>query len=316
MLHSILPTAQDRSFKHEEAGPPGPDVARALADLALHGAAALAPTLKAAGAHPGLLATAEAHPLRVRLLKTAMEPLERGGDWQPMALLLRALNEHSAPLMQDILLPGLTQGAPFDPAMLPDATVVVLAGLIAAGDRPGRALALLDTLEGLGRTPRFMAMSWQARCHILGLSSRIDALWPGGGIDGTGLRARARRHAAERRMAEALADFAVALDQAATPAARRGLGGDLAVMAAWLHGHGQAALLVGHHDLACLLDKQPAPAREALDLLLRAPVSAAWEPMREDWLSDARDYFERFLPLSRIPMPRPDEFLMRCRPAA
>jgi hypothetical protein len=289
---------------------PEPEVlARALADLRQHGAGALAPALALAQEHPGLLGEA----LLAPLLKAAMAPLEREGDWAPMALLLRALDDKSAASMEDVLLPAHDV---IDPATLPDATVVVLAGLIDAAGRPGKALALLDSLEPSRGNARFMTMSWQARCHILGASGDIAALWSGMSVNSTSPRALARQHAQARRMDEALQGFATALAQAMTPAGLRGIGADLAVLAAWLHGHGQGALLEGHRGVALHLADYPALAREALDLLLRAPASRAWEPMRESWLEASRSYFQHLLPPGRIPAPRPSDFLMRCRPAA
>ena len=185
-----------------------------------------------------------------------------------------------------------------------------------ATGRPGKALALLDSLEITRRTPRFMTMSWQARCHILGVPDAIDGLWAGIAIGGTGLRARARHHAQARRMEDALQAFSAALTQAGTPAAQRGLGADLAVLAAWLHGHGQGHLLEGHRALATHLADHPGVAREALDLLLRVPACRAWEPMRESWLEAARCYFQRTLPQGRLPRHRPHDVLTRRHPAA
>jgi len=285
-----------------------------MIDLTLHGAAAIAPIAERLREEPALLGEEQARALLVRLLKTAMAPLEREGDWAPTGMLLRALDTTSAMALQDVLLPALALGG--DPAVLPDATVVVLAGLLDAAERPGKALALLDELETGRKTPRFMAMSWQARCHILKASPALDLLWPGVSPAAASPRAMARHHAQARRMEEALTQLTTALDQATTPAARRGIGGDLAVLAAWLHAHGQGALLDSHRPIARHLASQPAIAREALDLLLRAPASRAWDPMRESWLEAARRYIQRFVAAGHVPAARPDDFVMRCRPAA
>lgn len=305
MYHAILLPAQDRTL---DAGP----LAQALADLTLYGVPAIDPALALA---QGRLNQPETRPLLAQLLKTAMGPLERDGDWAPVGSVLRALDERSAPQLEDILLPA-QMGESIDPAHLPDSTVVVLAGLIDAAGRPGKALALLDSLEASRPTAHFMALSWQARCHILGASMGLDALWPGVSLVAPSARSLARHHAEQRHMEEALAGFSAALTQAMTAQARRGIGADLAVLAAWLHGHGQGALLEEHRPIAHHLAEQPGLAREALDLLLRAPASRAWEPMRESWLEAARHYFQCFVPQGHVPAPQPLDYLMRCRPAA
>jgi hypothetical protein len=227
-------------FRDKQPAPE--DLARILADLGQNEAEAIIPALALMQDHPGLLEQSYGQPLLAPLLKAAMGPLERDGTWAPMALLLRSLDDKSAAAMEDVLLPA---HAVIDPATLSDTTVVVLAGLIDAAGRPGKALALLDGLEATRGNPRFLTLCWQARCHILGVSDAIDALWPGMPISGTGPRVQARHHAQARRMDEALQAFSAALTQAATPAARRGIGADLAVLAAWLHGHGQGCLLEG-----------------------------------------------------------------------
>lgn len=282
MYHSIRLPGQDRDFDEGESAPSGAETA---------------------------------HPLRLHLLTAAMAPLEQAEDWQPMATLLRTLDNRSALLMQHTLLAAWgAPDTPVDPEALPDATAVALAGLLDAAGRPGRALAMLDLLEDQRQTARFMTMSWQARCHILGHSARIDALLVTDGHDDTGLRAKARRRAAARRMPEALASLCHALDRA--PAPRSGLGSDLAVLAAWLHAHGQGALLAQHTDLAHRLSGNPSIAREALDLLMRAPAMPAWGPMREGWLSAARRYFHRFLRQPRLSAGWAGGGAIHCRPAA
>jgi hypothetical protein len=297
-----------------ETKQPAPEeLARILADLGQNEAEAIVPALTLMQEHPGLLEQSSGQALLAPLLKAAMGPLEREGEWAPMALLLRSLDDKGAAIMEDVLLPAHTV---IDPATLPDSTVVVLAGLIDAAGRPGKALALLDGLEATRGNPRFMTLCWQARCHILGVSDAIDALWPGMAINGTGMRAQARHHAQARRMGEALQAFSAALAQASTPAAQRGIGADLAVLAAWLHGHGQGDLLERHRALAGHLADHPALAREALDLLLRAPACRAWEPMRESWLEAARCYFQRALPRGRLPQHHPHEYLTRRHPMA
>lgn len=298
----------------ESKQPSAEDLARILADLDRDEAQAITPALALVQDHPGLLEQSPGRALLAPLLKAAMGPLEREGDWAPMGLLLRSLDDKSASAMEDVLLPAHDVIAPSD---LPDTTVVVLAGLLDAAGRPGKALALLDGLEAARATPRFMTMCWQARCHILGVPDTIDTLWAGMSIAGGSLRAQARQHAQARRMEEAVQGFAAALAQAATPAAQRGIGADLAVLAAWLHGHGQGGLLEGHRTLAAHLADQPALAREALDLLLRAPACRAWEPMRESWLEAARRYFQRTLPQGRLAQQhRPHDYLTRHRPMA
>lgn len=295
-----------------ETKQPAPeDLARILADLGQNEAEAIIPALALMQDHPGLLEQSYGQPLLAPLLKAAMGPLERDGTWAPMALLLRSLDDKSAAAMEDVLLPA---HAVIDPATLSDTTVVVLAGLIDAAGRPGKALALLDGLEATRGNPRFLTLCWQARCHILGVSDAIDALWPGMPISGTGPRVQARHHAQARRMDEALQAFSAALTQAATPAARRGIGADLAVLAAWLHGHGQGCLLEGHRALAGHLADHPALAREALDVLLRAPACRAWEPMRESWLEAARCYFQRALPRGRLAQHHPHDYLTQRHP--
>jgi hypothetical protein len=285
-----------------------------MIDLALYGAPVLASTLALLGEHGTRLESEGARPLLVRLLKTAMAPLEREGDWAAMAVLLRALDHAGALAAQDALLPQHKERNRLDHALLPDATLAALAGLMDAAGCSGSALALLDEAEHHRHEPRFMAMSWQARCHILRNSPAIDHLWPTMGAGTLEPRTRARAHAQARRMEEALLDLTTALDEAVTPPARRGLGAELAVLAAWLHGHGQGALLETYRPLARHLADQPALAREALDLLLRAPAMQAWEPMRESWLEAARRYFQRFTPASRLR--RPGDLANLCRPAA
>lgn len=297
----------------ETKHPAPEDLDRILADLDRDEAQAIAPALALMQEHPGMLEQSPGQALLAPLLKAAMGPLEREGDWAPMGLLLRSLDDKGAAAMEDVLLPAHEV---IDPSGLPDTTVVVLAGLIDAVGRPGKALALLDSLEAARGTPRFMTLCWQARCHILGVSDAIDTLWAGMAVGGAGPRAQARQHAQERRMGEAVQAFAAALMQATTPAAQRGIGADLAVLAAWLHGHGQGHLLEGHRALAAHLADQPALAREALDMLLRAPACRAWEPMRESWLEAARRYFQRALPQGRIPQHRPHDYLTRHRPMA
>jgi hypothetical protein len=281
-----------RPFLLREGEDQSPDFTRAMTELALYGASVIPSVVAVLRRHPAWLGGEETHSLLVALLKTAMEPLERDGDWAPMAIALRALDKKSAQALQEVLLPHVRDG--FDPKSLPDTTAVVMAGLMDAAECPGKALAMLDELEGSRHEPRFMAMSWQVRCLILRACPRIDMLWSGVSIGGSGPRAMARRHAQAGRMEEALMDLARALDQAMSEPTRRGIGADLAVLAAWLHGHGQGALLESYRPIARHLARHPALAREALDLLLRAPTCPAWEPMREGWLEAARRYFQRF----------------------
>lgn len=309
MYQPILSLAQPR-----QAEDASPAIAAAMKDLALYGAYVISPTVTLLREQLSLPGRDELRPLLLRVFKTALEPLEREGDWAPMAMLLRVIDRHHALVLQDALLLSYNAQQTVDPATLPDTAMVVLAGLLDAAGRPGRALAMLDDLETSRHGPRFMSMSWQARCHILHASPAIETLWQGS--DGTGPRVLARRHAQARRMEEALMDLATALDQATTPTMRRGIGDDLAVLCAWLHAHGQGALLESYRPIARHLADQPALAREALSLLLRTPASPAWEPMRETWLEAARRYFHRFMPSGQVPMARPDDFLMRCRPAA
>lgn len=210
------------------------------------------------------------------MLDRARDPARLGAALDGLAALPPARADAAFNLLMQASFP---HGAP-ELTRLGDAPVLVAARLVAAAGNPGNAIAILAKAAASRPAATFMPMAHAARGHILGLASDLGALWApladGGDdpLDPQTHRILARRCTGDA--ARALDALLIGASLPADPAAKAGIGADLAALAVHRTATGQDLWLGQDMRVRFALAATPALAAEAAAALADWPEAGAF----------------------------------------